>query len=167
ELILWFEHDLFDQLALIRLLARLARRGLPAQLTLVSIDRHPEVPNFLGLGQLKPEQLAELWPRRTPLSRDAIDEAITAWIAVTPPDPPRAPSRPPPGGPGPCRSPPAPSSASSRSPPIPPAACRAPSARSWPPSRAARPPPARWSTPSTRSIRATRSPIWSCSGPST
>src|SRR6185503_21132306 len=66
---------------------RLARRGLPAQLTIVSIDRHPEVPNFLGLGELKPEQLAELWPRRTPLSRDAIDEAITAWIAVTAPDP--------------------------------------------------------------------------------
>ncbi|MBA3396102.1 MAG: DUF1835 domain-containing protein [Deltaproteobacteria bacterium] len=87
ELILWFEHDLFDQLALIRLLARLARRGLPSTLTIVSIDRHPEVPNFLGLGQLKPEQLAELWPRRTPLSRDAIDEAITAWIAVTSPDP--------------------------------------------------------------------------------
>jgi hypothetical protein len=87
ELILWFEHDLFDQLALIRLLARLARRGLPAQLTIVSIDRHPEVPNFLGFGNLKPEQLAELWPRRTPLSRDAIDEAITAWIAVTAPDP--------------------------------------------------------------------------------
>lgn len=87
ELILWFEHDLFDQLALIRLLARLARRGLPQQLTIVSIDRHPEVPSFLGMGQLKPEQLAELWPRRTTLSRDAIDEAITAWIAVTSADP--------------------------------------------------------------------------------
>lgn len=87
ELILWFEHDLFDQLALARLLARLARRGLPAQLTIVSIDRHPEVPTFVGLGQLKPEQLAELWPRRTPLSRDAIDEAVTAWIAVTANDP--------------------------------------------------------------------------------
>lgn len=87
ELILWFEHDLFDQLALIRLLARLARRGLPAQLTIVSIDRHPEVPNFLGFHQLQPEQLAALWPRRTTLSRDAIDEAVTAWIAVTAPDP--------------------------------------------------------------------------------
>ena len=87
ELILWFEHDLFDQLALIRLLARLARRGLPAPLTIVSIDRHPEVPNFLGLGQLQPEQLAALWPRRTPLSRDAIDEAVTAWIAITAADP--------------------------------------------------------------------------------
>src|ERR1044071_7080191 len=48
ELILWFEHDLFDQLALVRLLARLVRRGLPQQLTIVSIDRHPEVPNFVG-----------------------------------------------------------------------------------------------------------------------
>src|SRR6185295_19412984 len=56
ELILWFEHDLFDQLALARLLARLARRGLPQQLTIVSIDRHPEVPSFVGLAQLRPEQ---------------------------------------------------------------------------------------------------------------
>jgi hypothetical protein len=87
ELILWFEHDLFDQLALARLLSRLARRGLPPTLTIVSIDRHPDVPNFLGFGQLRPEQLAELWPRRTPLSKDAIDEATTTWIAVTAADP--------------------------------------------------------------------------------
>lgn len=87
ELILWYEHDLFDQLALCRILSRLSRRGLPATLTIVSIDRHPDVPNFLGLGQLKPEQLAELWPRRAPLSRDAIDEAITTWIAITAADP--------------------------------------------------------------------------------
>ena len=87
ELILWFEHDLFDQLALARMLSRLARRGLPQLLTIVSIDRHPEVPNFLGFGELKPEHLAELWPRRTTLSRDAIDEAITTWIAVTAADP--------------------------------------------------------------------------------
>lgn len=87
ELILWYEHDLFDQLALIRLLARLQRRGLPTQLTIVSIDRHPEVPNFLGMGQLEPTQIAELWPRRAPLSRDAIDEAVTTWIAFTSGDP--------------------------------------------------------------------------------
>ena len=60
EVILWFEHDLFDQLALIRLLARFARRGLPSTLTIVSIDHHPERPNFLGLGELTPVQLAEL-----------------------------------------------------------------------------------------------------------
>lgn len=87
EVVLWFEHDLFDQLALARILARLARRGLPPQLTIVSIDRHPEVPTFLGLGQLAPEQLAQLWPQRAPLSRDALDEAIATWIAVTAADP--------------------------------------------------------------------------------
>jgi len=87
ELILWFEHDLFDQFALVRLLSRLSRRGLPKTLTIVSIDRHPDVPNFIGFGQLKPEQLAELWARRTPVSRDGIDEAVTAWIAVTSEDP--------------------------------------------------------------------------------
>ncbi|MBL0213353.1 MAG: DUF1835 domain-containing protein [Myxococcales bacterium] len=87
EVILWFEHDLFDQLGLVRLLARLSRKGLPQTLTIVSIDRHPEIPNFLGFGQLKPEQLAELWPRRAPLSRDALDEAISAWIGVTAADP--------------------------------------------------------------------------------
>jgi hypothetical protein len=87
EVILWYEHDLFDQLALARLLARMQKRGLPQTLTIVSIDRHPEVPNFLGLGQLEPTQLAELWPRRAPLSRDAIDEAVTAWIAFTSADP--------------------------------------------------------------------------------
>jgi hypothetical protein len=41
ELILWFEHDLFDQLALVRLLARLARKGLPQQLTIVSRSPRP------------------------------------------------------------------------------------------------------------------------------
>ena len=87
EVVLWYEHDLFDQLALVRLLARIARKGLPQQLTIVSIDRHPEIATFVGMGQLREHQLAELWPRRTPLSRDAIDEAITAWIAVTSADP--------------------------------------------------------------------------------
>ena len=87
ELVLWYEHDLFDQLALVRLIARLARRGATAHVTVVSIDRHPEVPTFIGLGQLTPTQLAELWPRRAPLSRDAVDEAIAAWIAITANDP--------------------------------------------------------------------------------
>jgi hypothetical protein len=87
ELILWFEHDLFDQLALVRILARLQRRGVPGTLSIVSIDRHPDIPNFLGLGQLQPEQLAALWPRRTGLSRDAMDEAVATWIAVTAADP--------------------------------------------------------------------------------
>lgn len=87
ELVLWFEHDLFDQFALVRLLARLARRGQTTNVTIVSIDRHPEVPTFLGLGQLSPEQLAQLWPNRVALSRDAIEEAQATWVALTANDP--------------------------------------------------------------------------------
>lgn len=98
ELVLWYEHDLFDQLALCRILYLLATRepgdageGTALErlgaLTMVSIDRHPEIPQFLGLGQLAPEQLAQLWPRRTPVAKDAIEEAIAVWIAVTAADP--------------------------------------------------------------------------------
>jgi hypothetical protein len=87
EVILWFEHDLFDQLALVRILQRIARKGLPQTLTIVSIDRHPAIPTFLGLGQLKPEQLAALWPQRAPLSKDSIDEALATWVALTAADP--------------------------------------------------------------------------------
>jgi hypothetical protein len=87
ELILWFAHGLADQLALVRLLARLARRGLPTQLTIVSIDRHPDAPTFAGFADLAPEQLAALWPRRAALARDAVDEANAAWIATTAADP--------------------------------------------------------------------------------
>jgi Domain of unknown function (DUF1835) len=87
EVVLWYEHDLFDQLALIRLLARLGKTPPRAQVTIVSIDRHDDVPDFKGLGQLEAYQLAALWPRRTPLAREAIDEAAAAWIAMTAPDP--------------------------------------------------------------------------------
>lgn len=94
EVVLWYEHDLFDQLALCRVLTLLAtptagetifERGIA--LTMVSIDRHPEVPQFLGLGQLSPEQLAQLWPRRTPISKEAVEEAVATWIALTSSDP--------------------------------------------------------------------------------
>lgn len=94
EVVLWYEHDLFDQLALCRVLTLLAtptagetifERGIA--LTMVSIDRHPEVPQFLGLGQLSPEQLAQLWPRRTPISKEAVEEAVATWIALTSADP--------------------------------------------------------------------------------
>jgi hypothetical protein len=87
ELVLWYEHDLFDQLALVRLLARLGKRPPKAQVTIVSIDRHDDVADFRGLGQLEAYQLAALWPRRTPVAREAIDEAAAAWLALTAPEP--------------------------------------------------------------------------------
>ncbi|MBP6838822.1 MAG: DUF1835 domain-containing protein [Kofleriaceae bacterium] len=87
EVVFWYEHDLFDQLALVALLARVAGGRRRDGLALVSIDRHPDVPDFRGFGQLAPHQLAALWPRRVPIARDALDEAAAAWVAVTAADP--------------------------------------------------------------------------------
>ena len=88
EVVLWYEHDLFDQLALCRVLFLASfAEARAAQLTMVSIDRHPDVPLFLGLGQLAPEQLAALWPRRTPISKEAMEEAVATWLALTAADP--------------------------------------------------------------------------------
>lgn len=87
EVVLWFEHDVFDQLALVRILARMQQHQVPSTLTMVSIDRHPSVPNFLGFGNLSADVIAGLWPQRTPIAKDALDEATAAWIALTSTDP--------------------------------------------------------------------------------
>jgi hypothetical protein len=87
EIVLWYEHDLFDQLALVRLLARLTSRPRKATLSMVSIDHHPEVLDFKSLGQLEAPQLAGLWPRRTPIGGEALDEAAAAWPALCASDP--------------------------------------------------------------------------------
>jgi hypothetical protein len=58
ELVLWYEHDLFDQLNLIQLL-RWMRFRLPATTTvsLVEIGSFPGRPAFMGLGELAPPTL--------------------------------------------------------------------------------------------------------------
>ncbi len=67
EVVLWFEHDLFDQLNLIWLLDALAGAGTPEQrVRLVVIGEHPEVDPFHGLGQLSPAQLLALFPAVRP-----------------------------------------------------------------------------------------------------
>jgi hypothetical protein len=56
ELILWFEHDLFDQLNLIQLLTWIRER-LPTTkpVSLVCIGSLPGRAEFKGLGELTPE----------------------------------------------------------------------------------------------------------------
>jgi hypothetical protein len=86
--VLWFEHDLFDQLNLIQLLDRLSRRpARPAAVSLVSIDRFPGRPHFFGMGELRPEEIAGLFPRRAPVTDAQYELAGSAWQAF------RAPSR--------------------------------------------------------------------------
>jgi hypothetical protein len=82
ELVLWFEHDLFDQLNLIQLLTRIGRdRPVRKPATLVSIDRYPGHENFKGLGELFPSDIAALFGARQPVSPPQFSLAAAAWDA--------------------------------------------------------------------------------------
>ena len=93
DIVLWFEHDLFDQLLLIRTLDLLA--GLKADATydavsrvsLICIDSFPGVERFVGLGQLTPDQLGELIGTERPVTPDQYALASRAWKAFRSPDP--------------------------------------------------------------------------------
>jgi hypothetical protein len=88
EVVLWLEHDLFDQLLLVRHLAWFDRQDRrPERLTLVCIDRHAEVPDFAGLGQLSARQLGGLFPVRSPIGEAETALARATWAALTSPDP--------------------------------------------------------------------------------
>jgi hypothetical protein len=82
RVVLWFEHDSYDQLVLARCLSRLAEGPLPDCLELICIDRHPDVPRFNGLGQLEPAALAGLWPARRPVTPAQIALGQAIWAAL-------------------------------------------------------------------------------------
>jgi hypothetical protein len=88
ELILWFEHDLFDQLNLIQLLSWIRGR-LPASkvVSLVCIGSFPGHPAFKGLGELMPDELASLLETRQRVSDAQYSLAVSAWQAFREPTP--------------------------------------------------------------------------------
>lgn len=82
ELVLWFEHDLFDQLNLIQLLARIGRdRPVRKPVSLVSIDRYPGYPQFKGLGELKAADIAALYEQRRRVTPQQYAVSAAAWDA--------------------------------------------------------------------------------------
>ncbi len=86
ETVLWFEHDLYDQVILVFLLTQLT--GLaPDRTSLICIGAHADVPEFRGLGQLSSAQLAALFPGRTPVAEPHFTLAAEAWAALTSGDP--------------------------------------------------------------------------------
>jgi len=88
ELVLWYEHDLFDQLNLVHLLSWLRGR-LPAgtAVSLVCINAFPGHPRFKGLGELSPDELASLFDTRRPISEAEYALAERAWRAFREPTP--------------------------------------------------------------------------------
>jgi hypothetical protein len=87
ELVLWYEHDLFDQLNLIQLLDRIAVQERRVPVSLVSIDSFPGYPRFHGMGELTPEEIAGLFPARKPVTDTQIALAQRAWAAFRAPAP--------------------------------------------------------------------------------
>lgn len=88
EVVIWLEHDLFDQLLLLHHLRWFGQRALgEPRLSLICIGEHPEVEHFMGLGQLSPEQLAPLLDTRTRVTDQQVALAAEAWAAFTSSDP--------------------------------------------------------------------------------
>jgi hypothetical protein len=90
QYVLWFEADLYDQLQIAEILARLAGLRVPAEhVTLICIGEHAGIARFGGLGELTTDQLRELpgtnaCARLTPA---ALDLATRAWAAFRAPTP--------------------------------------------------------------------------------
>jgi len=80
EIVFWLEHDLFDQLLLIRHLA-----WLSGSLGAASRSRLIVAGDYLG--PLSPEQLAALWPTAQHVTVEQITAGTHAWEAFTADEP--------------------------------------------------------------------------------
>ena len=89
ELVLWFEHDLFDQLNLIHVLSYIDRLQIQGtkKVSLICVGSFPGHPRFKGLGELTPEELATLLDDRNQVADEQYGLAGRAWEAFRASDP--------------------------------------------------------------------------------
>lgn len=88
NVVLWFEHDLFDQLQMLQVLDWFSGcdRG-PKQIELINIDSFPGIDPFYGIGQLSPEQMREAISLRSRVTDEQFALARSAWAAFRAPSP--------------------------------------------------------------------------------
>jgi hypothetical protein len=80
EIVLWFEHDLFDQLQLLQILVALDEMQLdPGRVSLIQSEHY--------LGMMTAEELTALWPRRRVVTKAVWSQARAAWDDFTAPTP--------------------------------------------------------------------------------
>ena len=90
EVVLWLEHDLFDQLLLVRHLDWFSRREPDhgrTKLSLICVGEFPGVVPFHGLGQLSADQLASLLDTRLAVTERQLWLGREVWVAFTATDP--------------------------------------------------------------------------------
>jgi hypothetical protein len=88
ELVLWYEHDLFDQLNLIQALSRIRQTVASHRpVSLICIGSFPGRPQFKGLGELMPDEVALLFDTRQPVTDAQYTVAEQAWQAFRADDP--------------------------------------------------------------------------------
>jgi hypothetical protein len=78
--VLWFEHDLYDQLQLLDILA-LAHEARASPEAIV-VGTFPGKPSFRGLGELSAEELETLWPGRRDVPAESLRTANGVWTEI-------------------------------------------------------------------------------------
>ncbi len=92
RVVMWFEHDPYDQLCKCYVLAHLADLDLSNTIVeCIQIDSFPGVKKFIGIGQLSQtmESMLVLWPQRTTITAKDIAYGARCWQALVHNDPSR------------------------------------------------------------------------------
>lgn len=79
-IVLWFEHDLFDQLHILQILEALREAGVDEGAAELVQSEH-------YLGMMTAEELGELYPKRRHITGTTVRSAAAAWKAFTSADP--------------------------------------------------------------------------------
>lgn len=88
RIVLWFEHDSYDQLSLSYLLHFFRYElGDTQKLELICIDSFPGIRYFRGLGQLTLEALPLLWSQRQSVTAEQMHLCDRTWQVLTAPSP--------------------------------------------------------------------------------
>jgi Domain of unknown function (DUF1835) len=86
RVVLWFEHDSYDQINLSRCLAQFVETP-PRRLEMITLQHYPGAMRFIGLGQLPPEALRLLWDERQTVTERQAREGQTVWTLLRRSDP--------------------------------------------------------------------------------
>jgi hypothetical protein len=80
EVVLWFEHDLYDQLQILQILWMLGETGVAVgSVSLIQTDVY--------LGSLTADELLAIYPKRRTVTAATFAQALAAWKAFTSKDP--------------------------------------------------------------------------------